>query len=202
MPSLQRIYVTMCRLRQSLGFGVHSPYIYALQTDVFRERRPYYAYCAIDRLSGPRHARVNKLLFRLVNHLHPACIVEVGPDMGGSLQCMSMVRAQACLRAVRECAGHFTTAMLEQVLPPDRPLDFLYVTHPCAYAEVYEAALPLSGPRSVFVFKGIHASRERSAWWRTVEEDAARTGITFDLYDVGLVFFDRGRPRRNYRMMF
>ena len=185
MPSLQRIYVTMCRLRQSLGFGVHSPYIYALQTDVFRERRPYYAYRAIDRLSGPRHARVNKLLFRLVNHLHPACIVEVGPDMGGSLQCMSMARAQTCLRSVRECAGQFSTAMLKQALPPGVPLDFLYVTHPCAYAEVYEAALPLAGPHSVFVFKGIHASRSGQPgggpWRRTPRGRESR--LTFMMWD-------------------
>lgn len=202
MPSLQRIYVTMCRLRQSLGFGVHSPYIYALQTDVFRERRPYYAYRAIEHLSGPHHARVNKLLFRLVNHLHPESVVEVGPDEGQSLKCMSMACHRMLLRAVRGGEKQFTTDMLKQVLPSGVPLDFLYVTHPHAYADIYEAALPLAGVRSVFVFKDIHERKERSAWWRTVEQDAARAGITFDLYDVGLVFFDRSRPRRNYRMMF
>lgn len=202
MPSLLRIYVTMCRLRQSLGFGVHSPYIYALQSDVFRERRPYYAYRMIECLSGSHYARVNKLLFRLVNYLHPKNIIEVGPDEGQSLKCMSMARQQMLLCAVREEAEHFTTDMLTQILSPDVPLDFLYVTHPYAYADIYEAALPLVGTRSVFVFKDIHARKERSAWWRTVEQDATRTGITFDLYDVGLVFFDRDRPRRNYRMMF
>ena len=202
IPSLHRIYATVRRLRQSLGFGVHSPYIYGLQTDVFRERRPYYAYEAIERLSDDREARVNKLLFRLANHFRPENVVGVGPDGDRGLECMSLAcRGMRC-HMLLPPDGPVSTGLLRQALGEGGEIGFLYIAHPRVCAEAYEAALPLAGDRSLFIIKGIHACKELSAWWKSVEHDAARTGITFDLYDVGLVFFDRKRPRRNYKMMF
>ncbi len=196
MISLRRIYAVVRRLRQSLGFGVHSPYVYALLTDVFRERLPYYAYGEIERLSGGS-ARVDKLLFRLVNRFRPESIVGLGAGSAQRLECMA--KAKPDVRC--HVADAFSSGLFTCLLGEGEKIGFLYLSPAEALQGVCEEALPLTDERSVFIIDGIHATSERRMEWKALENDR-RTGITFDLYDVGLVFFDLARPRRNYRMMF
>lgn len=206
MTSLRKIFASVCRLRQSLGFGVHSPYIYALLTDVFRERLPYYAYEAIGQLSGGEFPypsgsfKINRLLFRLVNRFLPDSIIEAGDSDGRSLKSMSLARKNAVCRNIPDGHG-FSTEELEQTLGDSRQLDFLFISSTNAFREAFEAALPLTGEHSVFIIPSIHADKDRRMWWKAVERDE-RTGFTVDLYDIGLVFFDRNHPRRNYRITY
>ena len=206
MTSLRKIFASVCRLRQSLGFGVHSPYIYALLTDVFRERLPYYAYAAIGQLSGGEFPypsgsfKINRLLFRLVNRFLPDSIIEAGDSDGRSLKSMSLARKNAVCRNIPDGHG-FSTEELEQTLGDSRQLDFLFISSANAFREAFEAALPLTGEHSVFTIPSIHADKDRRMWWKAVERDE-RTGFTVDLYDIGLVFFDRNHPRRNYRITY
>ena len=205
MTSLRKIFASVCRLRQSLGFGVHSPYIYALLTDVFRERLPYYAYEAIGQLAGESpypsgSFKINRLLFRLVNRFLPDSIIEAGDNDGRSLKSMSLARKNAVCRNIPDGHG-FSTEELEQTLGDSRQLDFLFISSTNAFREAFEAALPLTGEHSVFIIPSIHADKDRRMWWKAVERDE-RTGFTVDLYDIGLVFFDRNHPRRNYRITY
>lgn len=205
MTSLRKIFASVCRLRQSLGFGVHSPYIYALLTDVFRERLPYYAYEAIGQLPGKSpyssgSFKINRLLFRLVNRFLPDSIIEAGDSDGRSLKSMSLARKNAVCRNIPDGHG-FSTEELEQTLGDSRQLDFLFISSTNAFREAFEAALPLTGEHSVFIIPSIHADKDRRMWWKAVERDE-RTGFTVDLYDIGLVFFDRNHPRRNYRITY
>ncbi len=205
MTSLRKIFASVCRLRQSLGFGVHSPYIYALLTDVFRERLPYYAYEAIGQLPGESpysfgSFKINRLLFRLVNRFLPDSIIEAGDSDGRSLKSMSLARKNAVCRNIPDGHG-FSTEELEQTLGDSRQLDFLFISSTNAFREAFEAALPLTGEHSVFIILSIHADKDRRMWWKAVEHDE-RTGFTVDLYDIGLVFFDRNHPRRNYRITY
>lgn len=203
MSSLHRIYVTICRLRASWGFGVHSPNVYGLLTDVLRERRPYYAYESIERLSSAAgrdgcSVRVNKLLFRLVNRFRPEHVLEVGDGDGCGRACMSMARRATSVSVMDEKAKDISTSRLTVELGEGRKIGFLHITQTAAFREIYEAALPLVDEKSLFIIEGVRLTKEMCAWWKQVEQDA-RTGITIDLYDVGLVFFDRKCPRRNYR---
>lgn len=205
MTSLRKIFASVCRLRQSLGFGVHSPYIYALLTDVFRERLPYYAYEAIGQLPGESpyssgSFKINRLLFRLVNRFLPDSIIEAGDSDGRSLKSMSLARKDAVCRNIPGGRG-FSTEKLKQTLGNSQQLDFLFISSTNAFREAFEAALPLTGEHSVFIILSIHADKDRRMWWKAVEHDE-RTGFTVDLYDIGLVFFDRNHPRRNYRMTY
>lgn len=205
MTSLRKIFASVCRLRQSLGFGVHSPYIYALLTDVFRERLPYYAYEAIGQLPGESpyssgSFKINRLLFRLVNRFLPDSIIETGDSDGRSLKSMSLARKDAVCRNIPDGRG-FSTEELKQTLGNSQQLDFLFISSTNAFREAFEAALPLTGEHSVFIILSIHADKDRRMWWKAVEHDE-RTGFTVDLYDIGLVFFNRNHPRRNYRMTY
>ena len=65
----------------------------------------------------------------------------------------------------------------------------------------FELVLPYAGPRSCFIVGGIHESREKRKWWEQIVASES-TGITFDLYDIGLVFFDKARYKQHYIVNF
>ena len=113
---------------------------------------------------------------------------------------MSLARKNAVCRNIPDGHG-FSTEELEQTLGDRRQLDFLFISSTNAFREAFEAALPLTGEHSVFIIPSIHADKDRRIWWKAVERDE-RTGFTVDLYDIGLVFFDRNHPRRNYRITY
>ena len=56
-------------------------------------------------------------------------------------------------------------------------------------------------PKSVFVVHGICYSKEMKALWKKWQADE-RVGITFDLYDVGLLFFDKTKIKQQYIINF
>ena len=206
MSYVYRLYAKLCRMRQSWGFGVHSPNIYQLLTDVFRERHPYYAYDAIEHLPHTSEwpgctIKVNKLLFRMVNYFQPEWVVEVGTGDGQSLKCMAMAKKNLRCVVVEDNPPFFASEEFVQLAADYEMWHFLHIAHTAHYAQVFEAALSRTGSRSVFIVEGIHSSREKTRWWKKVETDN-RTGITIDLYDLGLVFFDKKCPKRNFRMTF
>lgn len=52
----------------------------------------------------------------------------------------------------------------------------------------------------VVVIEDIHRNRHRYRMWCDVVSDE-RVGVTFDLYDCGVVFFDQKMYKRNYKVM-
>jgi hypothetical protein len=94
-----------------------------------------------------------------------------------------------------------TLQRLQSELEDSRTLDCLHIADTAYYKEVYEQALPYVGPKSWFIIGGIHSGKERSEWWRQVVADP-RTVITYDLYDIGLVFFPEKRYKQHYVVNF
>ena len=59
----------------------------------------------------------------------------------------------------------------------------------------------ITTPKSVFVVHGICYSKEMKTLWKKWQADE-RVGITFDLYDVGLLFFDKTKIKQQYIINF
>ncbi|GHV06074.1 O-methyltransferase [Bacteroidia bacterium] len=118
-------FVTMIdwfkRLRQRRGFGVHSPFMFHLITEVIGERRLYYRYYDIELIrqqlllkedtivlpsnsgtgtiakvverEGIRPKR-GALLFRLTNYFQPDRILQIGPTTGLSTLYLSSYKPE------------------------------------------------------------------------------------------------------------
>ena len=67
--------------------------------------------------------------------------------------------------------------------------------------EVFRVCAHRATPKSVFVVHGICYSKEMKALWKKWQADE-RVGITFDLYDVGLLFFDKTKIKQQYIINF
>lgn len=83
------------RFRHRCGYGVHSPSDFFLVTSVVYEQWPFYAYGPLHHLRRvvaflPHYReKVDRFLFRLVNHLQPSLLIEVGTGSGISTRYMS-----------------------------------------------------------------------------------------------------------------
>lgn len=201
---LKRPFIWLSRFRHRCGYGVHSPFAFGLITDVVYERRPYYAYANLKsegkkrrrkegRIKG--YVKVNRLLFRLVNRIQPVTIVEVGPSSIASLY----------MQAAKKSAGYvFASNLSELVLEADTKVDFLYLNRyrqPEEVEKIFDICAGRVSSESLFVVHGICYSKPMRDVWRRLKEDE-RAGVTFDLYDVGLIFFDRRKFKQHYVVNF
>lgn len=201
---LKRPFIWLSRFRYRCGYGVHSPFAFSLIKDVIYEKRPYYAYQSLQkeqkkmmRERGWKKGsqKINRFLFRLVNRMQPATIIEVGRPSATSLY----------LQSAKPSADYLFAADLSELfLDADVPLDFLYLNdyqHPQLIEETFRICVRRTTSNSVFVIRGICYSKAMKILWKRLQTDE-RVGITFDLYDLGLLFFDKTKIKQDYKVNF
>lgn len=64
-------------------------------------------------------------------------------------------------------------------------------------AEDYEKAINSATENTLLVVENINKNKKTKRLWRKITNDQ-RTGITFDLYKCGIVFFDLTMHKQNY----
>lgn len=204
--ALQRPFIWLSRIRYRCGYGVHSPFAFELITCLIYERTPYYAYSDLmaeqKRLAphsgkgwNSESTKVNQLLFRLVNRLQPHTLVDAGALSASSLY----------LQAGKSAADYlFASDLSELFLEAGASIDFLYLhfnKNVALTEEVFQICAQRINSQTLFVVRGIHSSRSMKALWKRLQADE-RVGITFDLYDLGLLFFDRSKIKQHYIVNF
>jgi hypothetical protein len=206
MAFIRRYWNWCRRFRHRCGYGVHSPSDFFLITSVIYEKYPYYAYAELQkkRFSGslPHYRqKVNRLLFRLVNYLKPQSLIEVGVDNGASICYMRAARKNMQWYTLKDMDETKTLDTLESKARMIGGIDFLHIAHTPCYKAVFEQALPYVKGNTCFVIGSPYLNREKRLWWKQLQDDE-RVSLTFDLYDIGLVFFDKKRIKQNYIVNF
>ena len=204
--TLKRPFIWLSRIRHRCGYGVHSPFAFELITCLIYEKAPYYAYKELEaeeKKQKRNHGKgwksesrkVKRLLFRLVNRVQPNTIVDAGVSSSSSLYLQSG-KATADYTFASELSGLFLEAGV--------PVDLLYVHQvkdPSFVEEVFRICAARSTQQSVFVIGGIHYSGAMRQLWKRLKADD-KVGITFDLYDVGILFFDKTKIKQHYIVNF
>lgn len=139
--------------------------------------------------------KVKRLLFRIVNRAQPDTIVDVGVPASSVLY----------LKAARERAEYTSASTLDELfLEHGVPVDLLYLhdeKNPAVVEEAFMLCAPRTTRKSVFVVGGIgHSKAMRQLWKRLIQHEAA--GITFDLYELGIIFFDKTKNKQDYIVNF
>lgn len=207
------------RIRHRRGYGVHSPSDFFFINNVVYEQHPFYAYSSLHHLRRvvaflPHYReKVDKLLFRLVNFFQPSVLFDVGTGSGISVRYMQEARAEM---AVYTFSEHLHDAVkrifsskesvvykegdvvaeIEKFVRQGVVPDFVHIGYTSDYASVFELLVPLATDKTCFVIGQPYLDEEKKRWWKKVINDP-RTGVTFDLYDVGIVFFDKNRVKEN-----
>ncbi|MBQ0056823.1 MAG: hypothetical protein KBT20_04115 [Bacteroidales bacterium] len=211
------------RLKHRKGFGVHSPFAFAIITEVIEEKLPYYAYQSMQRLyhkQAPLPMKVAALLFRLANRFHARRIIEIGCDGGYSLlpalmadsrnEVISLATAEQMRHTEHSLVmyrGHYQrVSFIESIaqLPDDYLADMIIVNgRPSSMTdEEFVSWIQMRIHDSSIIFvRGIQPGHMLESFWDTVcDNDAIE--VTMDLYDYGLAIHRQHFFKQHYIVSF
>ena len=194
---LQRIGVWCWRIRQRRGYNIHSPFAFQLVKGVIYQRGRYYAY---ERLHQERKGqalpeRDDRLLFRLANDSQPRTALFVGLDTADE----QLYVAAACQKCT--CYSAVTTEEALQQASKMGHIDFLFLNTSEPIAPLLDALLPYAGSHALFIVYGIHRSRSTLQAWREWKKTEA-VRVTFDLYWLGLAYFEARLNKQDYTINY
>lgn len=192
-PHFRNPWLWLRRIRKRCGYGVHSPFAFSLLEEVVYESLPYYAFQTLDaKLSPCQRFRVRRylhLLFRLANYQHPSLVLLSDDDPIEREYLLAAVpHAKVCDcgkndgliaesgdKCAEVCAGS-----------PQSMLVFL--------GKPNDAVLPMLRPGTMLLLSNVHRYPE---WWK-----AMPSVVSFDLYDLGIAFFDPKYNKQDYIVNF
>jgi predicted O-methyltransferase YrrM len=176
------------------------------------------AQSAISRKSG-------RLLHRLVKHFAPETMLETGTSLGISALYMASAAPLAKMTTLEGCAstaelavdnirqsglknieihtGEFSI-VLPGYLKTCNKIDFAFFdgNHTFKATTAYfNSCLQFAGENSVFVFHDIHWSAGMMKAWKQICANESVT-VTIDLFDIGLVFFNKGLSKQDFMIRF
>lgn len=182
----------LCRKPRTRGFGVQSPFAYHFVTKLVHEKLPYYAY--EDLLikyptDNPTEIKLRQLWLRLSNYAQPqrACVCTEHADVYADY-----------LRAGCEKVN----IVGEEYILGDvslESLDIFLVSIKADWRQMFDNFVIRAKPTAILVVMNIHSSRTAYTVWKEMILDK-RTGVTFDLWDCGIIFFDKKLYKCNYKI--
>ncbi|MBP6333912.1 MAG: class I SAM-dependent methyltransferase [Bacteroidia bacterium] len=187
-----------------------------------KSRKLKISYISKHFLQPKRNAQ---LLSRLVTHLKPNNILELGTSLGISTLYLALadkkntiITLEGCKNTAAIATKNFQTLRtgnitliqgefnesLPQALASFDKLDFVYFdgNHTKqATMNYFNTCLPKHHDQSIFIFDDIHWSREMSKAWSEIKKHPD-VSISIDLYRFGLVFFRKGIPKQHFNLNY
>ena len=168
--------VWLMRIRKRCGYGVHSPFAFRLITEVIYEETPFDAYAKLDShlpfAFRFRRRKGYRLLFRLANWFQPKIISIMGD--------CPMERAYfkaGCAKAV--LTDTYASRPERNIIFLNKPDDEVIA---CLHAD------------TMLIVDDIQKHRE---WFKRLP-----AVVSFDLYDLGIAFFDTQYHKHYYIVNF
>jgi len=247
------------RLAAKSRFSIHSPFLFELVNDVFRDKRDFYAFRDIENIRHglladsrvvqeehygeqsktlPAHSRAvreiarvtalpdayGKLLFRLVNHLRPANLLELGTGLGVSTLYLSAAATSAPfitleassslaviakenfqklqLHNIRLLQGKFSDT-LPQALNELKELHFVFIDgdhRKEAVINNVHQLLPHLANNATIVVDDIYWSQEMKEAWNELIRLPQAT-LSVDLFRMGVLFFREGVVKQHLKVV-
>lgn len=164
----------MRRIRHRCGYGVHSPFAFNLITQVIYEGAEYYAYATLKNqyVLHFNRLKIARLLFRLANRIQADRIVYTDNGV---------------------CEAY--KAYIEKAHRV-----FADVATPCTtlYVATTDCCMPDVSENDVFIL--LNLSENKQCFERLKVND--KTTVTFDLYDIAILFFNSRLNKQDYIVNF
>lgn len=183
----------VCRFRKRCGYGIHSPFAFGFVTGVIYEKGEYYAYAQLERAAGDSASasaalrrKDLRLLFRLANCQRPPTGILYGMDETDA--CLSWLKAGSCHTLWKQFGSEEGQKAQMVVAAKDWPRQ----------TDQLLASLEEGGMLVVF---GLWQNAQRREAWKRILADA-KSVVSFDLRDFGIVFYRPDLNREHYRICY
>jgi predicted O-methyltransferase YrrM len=149
-----------------------------------------------------------QFLFRLMHHLRPKTIVELGTSLGISSLYVSKALSSADIVTIEGCAsiasvtsliGDFAD-ILPQLLKLKQEIDCIYIDGNHQYQptiDYFEMSLPHLHENSFVIFDDIYWSPDMTRAWECIKNHP-RVTLTIDLFQFGIVFFRTEQKQKEH----
>lgn len=191
---VQRYLHWLRRIKYCRGFGVQSPSAYRFIRYVINEHYPYYAYDELrkelPRLDSLTRKRM-ELYFRVANFRQASLWL----DFCDRNDVIATYVGRGChATQVRRITD------LQQITADDR-IEVLRICPTAGCEALLEAALKQTDDHTLFIIEDIgYNDTAKRMWQKLIESDL--TSVSYDLYYLGIAFFDRKRYKNNYIVNF
>ncbi|MGI4749541.1 MAG: O-methyltransferase [Janthinobacterium lividum] len=175
--------------------------------------------------SALKPARLAQLIFRLVEHLKPKNLIELGTCLGVTSLYLHFANPSAQLITIEGCqeiadvatknfqiseakninlqVGNFDT-VLPGLLEKVSQIDFVFIdgNHTEeATLRYFNWILPKAYDKTVIIFDDIYWSEGMKSAWRTIKSHP-EVSVTVDLFWIGLVFFKKDQVKEDFKVRF
>lgn len=175
MYRLSNPLIWLFRFRHRCGYGVHSPYAFRFITDVIYEKTPYYAYAELDKkLRKKDKFRVRKILHLLLRTTN-----------------WRQPAVITCLTTSKDVSRYIAAGCKKAKVTgsiPEGQIDMCWLDEP------NNEVLPHLNEHSVLLLD--HLDRNKD-WFQKLP-----CVVSFDLYDIGIAFFDTKYNKQHYIVNF
>lgn len=191
---VQRYLHWLRRIKYCRGFGVQSPSAYRFIRYVINEHYPYYAYDELrkelPRLDSLTRKRM-ELYFRVANFRQASLWL----DFCERNDVIATYVGRGChATQVRRITD------LQQITADDR-IEVLRICPSAGCEALLEAALQQTDDHTLFIIEDVgYNDTAQRMWQKLIESDL--TSVSYDLYYLGIAFFDRKRYKANYVVNF
>lgn len=209
------------RVKHNKGYGVQSPAAFHFVTQVLRNKEQYYIYPQLDNVAlatgefSPVHCR---RLFRVANYLQPQNIILYNAGKGSIACALSAGKQNVPLhyiarndninpeakRFLRDrISKHISETPineLKSILEKENTIGMLHIIADENLLEVIDVATKHINKKSVIIIEGIHYDKVLSKQWETIKKHS-KSVITFDLYSMGIIFFDNEYKKQHYTLL-
>lgn len=191
---VQRYLHWLRRIKYCRGFGVQSPSAYRFIRYVINEHYPYYAYDELrkelPRLDSLTRKRM-ELYFRIANYRQASLWL----DYSRRDDTIAIYVGRGCnATRVRNIADS------QQPVSGDK-IEVLRICPIAGCESVLAAALKQADDHTLFIIEDIgYNDTAKRMWQKLLESDL--TSVSYDLYYLGIAFFDRKRYKANYVVNF
>jgi predicted O-methyltransferase YrrM len=169
--------------------------------------------------------RLAQLIYRIVAHLKPKNLIELGTCLGVTSLYLHKANPNAQLTTIEGCqeiadvaaknfaiseaeninlrVGNFDD-VLPEVLEKGQQIDFIFIdgNHTEeATLRYFDWILPKAYDKTVIVFDDIYWSEGMKSAWKKIKQHPKVT-VTVDLFWIGLVFFKKDQVKENFKVKF
>lgn len=173
------------RIPPSRGFGIQSPWAYNMMTRVIASPQQYSEYtrlCACHPQQTDSERRLHELLFRLSRHIR-------------AVNFCSTVGDDVALDYVAAGSDAVISTTINRLKNANQDAATIFLSSINSAELVSMAAV--ASRQSVLIVDGIRADKLSLNKWKALRMSPL-SGITFDLYHLALVFFDRDIIKQHY----